>query len=118
MCLVIGFAPVRQACRSQLSCRIQRSTCFLLFGKAVNENGGSVLSVRQSMFGVDVPRGSMPTMSNRLWMAGLTSCGKNRAKSVDVPPGPPGLTNRVPILRLGSAAGTLSRLSRVFSLLG
>ena len=51
-----------------------------------------------------MPRGSTPTTSKRSSSADGRNSAK-AAKSVAEPPGPPGLTNRLPIRR-GSRAGT------------
>src|SRR5687768_18286751 len=52
------------------------------------------------------PRGSKPTMSNRLRTSWVKRKGAAKsAKSTPEPPGPPGLVNSEPCRRAGSAAG-------------
>jgi hypothetical protein len=52
------------------------------------------------------PRGSKPTMSNLSSTSELSHSGEAIAMSVPGPPGPPGFTNRLPILFAWSRALT------------
>ncbi len=57
------------------------------------------------------PRGSTPTMSNRSVMSLGSTAATLMAKSLAVPPGPPGFTNRAPMRSSSLAAGTRAMVS-------
>ena len=65
-----------------------------------------------------VPRGSTPTTSNRSSSAGDRKNDAAAAICTPDPPGPPGLMNRVPILRDGSATDSFSSATSVVALRG
>jgi hypothetical protein len=59
------------------------------------------------------PRGSIPTMSNRLPTSGPKNDVAPNVKSTAEPPGPPGLTSSAPIRRAGSVALRRAMVSTV-----
>ena len=67
------------------------------------------MSPSQSMALAPRPRGSTPTMSNRSVTSDGRTAAMVEAKSVAVPPGPPGFTNRAPMR--SPDAGTRSTLT-------
>jgi hypothetical protein len=60
------------------------------------------------------PRGSIPTMSNRLRTSAPKKVGAPKVKSTADPPGPPGLTSRAPIRWAGSVARRRAMVSMIF----
>ena len=65
-----------------------------------------------------VPRGSIPTMSNRASTSDERKVDAWAAMETLDPPGPPGLTKSVPILCLWSGAGSRSTATSVVAPLG
>jgi hypothetical protein len=87
-------------------------SCFAPTGKIISANGRSAtvcarVEAKHRTFSLNpMPRGSTPTMSNRSSTVSLSTIGLISASVVAEPPGPPGLTNRLPIRCFGLRALT------------
>jgi hypothetical protein len=109
---VSGRPVVEQARPSFFAAATYPFSCLAPIGNGTVSNGRSAtvcarVDEKHCTFSLKpTPRGSTPTMSNRSSTESLITSGLSSASVVAEPPGPPGLTKRLPMRFFGFRALT------------